>query len=80
MCVCMISHQIPPDPNSNELTPAECQEIDTMCISPAEEMLAISTDRGQLYSISLTLTEMNKVQSPLNQSIKSPYSGSFFCT
>ncbi|XP_053172243.1 cilia- and flagella-associated protein 57 [Scomber japonicus] len=71
--------RIPPDPNSNELTPAECQEIDTMCISPAEEMLAISTDRGQLYSISLTLTEMNKVQSPLNQSIKSLYSGSFFC-
>eukprot|EP00064_Thunnus_orientalis_P003706 superscaffoldBa00000314_g3717 len=52
--------QIPPDPCNNELTPAECQEIDTMCISPAEETLAISTDRGQLYSISLFLTEMNK--------------------
>ncbi|XP_044067286.1 cilia- and flagella-associated protein 57 isoform X2 [Siniperca chuatsi] len=52
--------QIPPDPYSNELTPAECQEIDTMCISPAEETLAISTDRGQLYSVSLSSVEMNK--------------------
>ncbi|KAM7402726.1 hypothetical protein PAMP_017940 [Pampus punctatissimus] len=52
--------RIPPDPCCNELTPAECQEIDTMCISPAEETLAISTDRGQLYSISMFSTEMNK--------------------
>ncbi|KAI3369623.1 hypothetical protein L3Q82_025335 [Scortum barcoo] len=52
--------RIPPDPYSNELTPTECQEIDTMCISPAEETLAISTDRGQLYSFSLSSVEMNK--------------------
>ncbi|XP_076604319.1 cilia and flagella associated protein 57 [Chaetodon auriga] len=52
--------RIPPDSNSNELTAAECQEIDTMCISPAEETLAISTDRGQLYSFSLSSVEMNK--------------------
>ncbi|XP_028262443.1 cilia- and flagella-associated protein 57 [Parambassis ranga] len=52
--------QIPPDPYSNDLTPAECQEIDTMCISPAEETLAISTDRGQMYSISLFAVEANK--------------------
>ncbi|XP_054473374.1 cilia- and flagella-associated protein 57 [Anoplopoma fimbria] len=52
--------RIPPDPCSNELTPAECQEIDTMCISPAEETLAISTDRGQLYSFSLSSVEINK--------------------
>ncbi|XP_060897415.1 cilia- and flagella-associated protein 57 [Labrus mixtus] len=52
--------QIPPDPNCSELTPAECQLIDTMCISPAEETLAISTDRGQLYSFSLSSVETNK--------------------
>ncbi|XP_027141761.1 cilia- and flagella-associated protein 57 isoform X2 [Larimichthys crocea] len=52
--------RIPPDSYSNELTPAECQEIDTMCISPAEETLAISTDRGQLYSCSMSSVDINK--------------------
>ncbi|XP_070759353.1 cilia- and flagella-associated protein 57 isoform X2 [Enoplosus armatus] len=52
--------RIPPDPHGNELTPAECQEVDTMCISPAEETLAVSTDRGQLYSFSLSSVETNK--------------------
>ncbi|XP_056292786.1 cilia- and flagella-associated protein 57 [Pseudoliparis swirei] len=53
--------RIPPDPCSNELTSAECQEIDTMCISPAEETLAISTDRGQLYSFSLSSVQSHTV-------------------
>uniref|UniRef100_A0A3Q3NES5 Cilia and flagella associated protein 57 n=1 Tax=Mastacembelus armatus TaxID=205130 RepID=A0A3Q3NES5_9TELE len=52
--------QIPPDKYSNGVTPAECQEIDTMCISPAGETLAISTENGQLYSISLSSVDMNK--------------------
>uniref|UniRef100_A0A3B4U3G0 Cilia and flagella associated protein 57 n=1 Tax=Seriola dumerili TaxID=41447 RepID=A0A3B4U3G0_SERDU len=52
--------QIPPDKYSNEVTRAECQEIDTMCISPAEETLAISTDQGQLYSLSLSSVDINK--------------------
>ncbi|XP_049894725.1 cilia- and flagella-associated protein 57 isoform X1 [Epinephelus moara] len=52
--------RIPSHPYSNELTPVECQEIDTICISPAEETLAISTDRGQLYSCSLSSVEINK--------------------
>uniref|UniRef100_UPI0037E7E14E cilia- and flagella-associated protein 57 isoform X2 n=1 Tax=Semicossyphus pulcher TaxID=241346 RepID=UPI0037E7E14E len=52
--------QIPADPYSSELSPAEHQGIDTMCISPAEETLAISTDGGQLYSFSLSSAEMNK--------------------
>ncbi|KAM9362159.1 cilia- and flagella-associated protein 57 [Symphorus nematophorus] len=52
--------RIPPDPYSNELNPAECQEIDTMCISPAEETLAISTDKGQLYSFNLSSLDMIK--------------------
>uniref|UniRef100_A0A3Q1ITP4 EML-like second beta-propeller domain-containing protein n=1 Tax=Anabas testudineus TaxID=64144 RepID=A0A3Q1ITP4_ANATE len=52
--------QIPPDPYSNEVTAAECQEVDTMCISPAEETLAISTDQGQLYSVSLSSVDVHK--------------------
>uniref|UniRef100_A0A3Q4B5Q5 EML-like second beta-propeller domain-containing protein n=1 Tax=Mola mola TaxID=94237 RepID=A0A3Q4B5Q5_MOLML len=40
----------------------EYQEIDTMCISPAEDTLAISTDRRQLYSFSLSSVDMNKVE------------------
>lgn len=59
--VCVLFCQIPSDLYNNELAPAECQEIDTMCISPAEETLAISTDRGQLYSFSLSSVDMNKV-------------------
>lgn len=35
-----------------------------MCISPVEETLAISTDKGQLYSFSLSSMEDNKVESP----------------
>ncbi|XP_040890430.1 cilia- and flagella-associated protein 57 [Toxotes jaculatrix] len=52
--------QIPPDPYNNEVTPAESQEIHTMCISPAEETLALSTDQGQLYSVSLSSVDINK--------------------
>ncbi|XP_060925292.1 cilia- and flagella-associated protein 57 [Limanda limanda] len=52
--------KILPDPHSNEMTQADCQEIDTMCISPAEETLAISTDQGQLYSVSLSSVDINK--------------------
>lgn len=32
-----------------------------MCISPSEETLAISTDQGQLYSVSLSSVEVHKV-------------------
>uniref|UniRef100_A0A3B3URW1 Cilia and flagella associated protein 57 n=1 Tax=Poecilia latipinna TaxID=48699 RepID=A0A3B3URW1_9TELE len=39
-----------------------CQEIDTICMSPAEETLAVSTDRGQLYSINLSSAEMKREQ------------------
>ncbi|XP_019942091.1 cilia- and flagella-associated protein 57 [Paralichthys olivaceus] len=52
--------KIPPDPHSNEMTQADYQEIDTMCISPAEETLAISTDQGQLYSVGLSSVDINK--------------------
>ncbi|XP_071773803.2 cilia and flagella associated protein 57 [Centroberyx gerrardi] len=52
--------RIPADPRNNELIQAEHQEIATMCINPSEETLAISTDQGQLYSLMLSSTEMNK--------------------
>ncbi|XP_075995968.1 cilia- and flagella-associated protein 57 [Genypterus blacodes] len=51
---------IPPDPCSNELSHAEGQEIATMCLSPSEELLAVTTERGQVYSVSLTSAEMSK--------------------
>ncbi|KAM4604692.1 cilia- and flagella-associated protein 57 [Polymixia lowei] len=52
--------QIPPDPCSNEPSCTEHQEVATMCVSPSEETLAVSTDRGQLYSIALSSAEMSK--------------------
>ncbi|KAK3567777.1 hypothetical protein QTP86_026459 [Hemibagrus guttatus] len=52
--------RIPPDPCSNEPGQAQQQEITSMCISPSEETLATSTDRGQLYLIALASAEMGK--------------------
>ncbi|XP_030585789.1 cilia- and flagella-associated protein 57 [Archocentrus centrarchus] len=52
--------KIPPDPCCGDVTLAEDQQIDAICISPAEETLAISTNRGQLYSVSLSSVDMNK--------------------
>jgi hypothetical protein len=37
----------------------------TLCISPSEETLVTSTDRGQLYSITLSSAEMSKVSSDI---------------
>ncbi|XP_010794961.1 WD repeat-containing protein 65-like, partial [Notothenia coriiceps] len=50
--------RIPAD--NSDLTPAESQLIDTMCLSPSEETLVLSTDRGQLYSFSLSSLDINK--------------------
>uniref|UniRef100_A0A3B5QF64 Cilia and flagella associated protein 57 n=1 Tax=Xiphophorus maculatus TaxID=8083 RepID=A0A3B5QF64_XIPMA len=58
--------QILPAPASSDSAPARCQEIDTMCMSPAEETLAVSTDRGQLYSINLSSAEMKREQLPFD--------------
>ncbi|KAG9273686.1 cilia- and flagella-associated protein 57 [Astyanax mexicanus] len=52
--------KIPPDPCFNDPTQAEQQEISTLCISPSEETLAASTDRGQLYHITLSSVEMSR--------------------
>ncbi|CAG5984446.1 unnamed protein product [Menidia menidia] len=47
------------EPCGHDLTTAE-SHIDTMCLSPAEETLAISTDRRQLYSVSLSSAAISK--------------------
>ncbi|KAI7809591.1 cilia- and flagella-associated protein 57 [Triplophysa rosa] len=52
--------KIPPEPFSNEPSSAEQQDISTLCISPSEDTLSASTDRGQLYSLPLSLAELQK--------------------
>ncbi|KAA0718887.1 Cilia- and flagella-associated protein 57 [Triplophysa tibetana] len=52
--------KIPPEPFSNEPSSAEKQEISTLCMSPSEDSLSASTDRGQLYSLPLSLAELHK--------------------
>lgn len=58
----LLGGQIPSDPSSKELGPSDSQDIETMCMSPSEETLAVSTDRGQLYSISLSAVDVKQVQ------------------
>ncbi|XP_062849861.1 cilia- and flagella-associated protein 57 [Trichomycterus rosablanca] len=52
--------RIPSDPFSTDPGQAEQQEVTTLSISPAEETLAASTDRGQIYQIPLASAEMSK--------------------
>ncbi|KAG5841540.1 hypothetical protein ANANG_G00200590 [Anguilla anguilla] len=52
--------RIPPDPYSNDPSQAEQQEFVSLCISPSEETLTGSTNRGQLYSIALSSAEIGK--------------------
>ncbi|XP_048019038.1 cilia- and flagella-associated protein 57 [Megalobrama amblycephala] len=52
--------KIPPEMFSNDPSSAEQQEISTLCISPSEDTLAASTDRGQLYSINLSVVDLAK--------------------
>ncbi|TSL47697.1 Cilia- and flagella-associated protein 57 [Bagarius yarrelli] len=52
--------RIPLDQCSNETGQAEQQEITSMCISPSEEALAVSTDRGQIFVIALSSAEISK--------------------
>lgn len=54
--------QIPAEPYSSDPGPSDNQDIETVCISPAEQTLAVSTDRGQLYSISLSAADINQVK------------------
>uniref|UniRef100_A0A667XCB5 Cilia and flagella associated protein 57 n=1 Tax=Myripristis murdjan TaxID=586833 RepID=A0A667XCB5_9TELE len=52
--------RIRPDPCSEDPAQAELQQISTVCVSPSEETLAVSTEEGQLYSISLSSVETSK--------------------
>ncbi|XP_029990136.1 cilia- and flagella-associated protein 57 [Sphaeramia orbicularis] len=52
---------IPAELCGNEMNPTEYQEIHSMCISPAQETLVISTDGGQMYAVSLSSVEKSKV-------------------
>ncbi|KAJ3594915.1 hypothetical protein NHX12_004220 [Muraenolepis orangiensis] len=51
---------IPLDPCCNEPSQAQQQEVATMCLSPSEETLALSTQQGQLYSINLVSAEISR--------------------
>lgn len=41
-----------------------------MCFSPSEETLIASTSKNQLYSITMSLTEISKVSLPSNASFQ----------
>ncbi|XP_072918863.1 cilia- and flagella-associated protein 57 [Hemitrygon akajei] len=56
--------KIPQDPFSTDPTQAEQQEILTLCLSPSEETLIASTNKNQLYSLSLSYGEMSKGEVP----------------
>ncbi|XP_047674912.1 cilia- and flagella-associated protein 57-like [Tachysurus fulvidraco] len=49
--------KIPQDPCSSEPSVSAQQEVKSMCLSPSEETLAISTRQGQIYHVNLTSVE-----------------------
>ncbi|XP_048207026.1 cilia- and flagella-associated protein 57 isoform X2 [Perognathus longimembris pacificus] len=52
--------RIPIDPQSNDPSQSDKQDILCMCFSPSEETLIASTNKNQLYSITMSLTEISK--------------------
>ncbi|XP_058246908.1 cilia- and flagella-associated protein 57-like [Hemibagrus wyckioides] len=52
--------RIPQDPCSNEPSLSAQQEIKSMCLSPSEETLAISTQHGQIYHVNLASVEISQ--------------------
>ncbi|KAM4872713.1 cilia- and flagella-associated protein 57 isoform 2-T3 [Thomomys bottae] len=52
--------RIPTDPQSNDPSQSDKQDILCMCFSPSEETLIASTNKNQLYSITMSLTEISK--------------------
>ncbi|KAM6962429.1 cilia- and flagella-associated protein 57-like [Aplochiton taeniatus] len=52
--------KIPPDQCCFEPSQAELQQIESLVISPSEETLVTSTEKGQLYSITLSSAEISK--------------------
>ena len=53
--------QIPVDPQSNDPSQSDKQDVLCMCFSPSEETLIASTSKSQLYSITMSLTEISKM-------------------
>lgn len=56
--------QIPIDPQSSDPSQSDKQDVLCLCFSPSEETLMASTSKNQLYTITMSLTEISKV-SPL---------------
>ncbi|XP_058298828.1 cilia- and flagella-associated protein 57 isoform X4 [Hylobates moloch] len=52
--------RIPVDPQSNDPSQSDKQDILCLCFSPSEETLVASTSKNQLYSITMSLTEISK--------------------
>ncbi|XP_053495458.1 cilia- and flagella-associated protein 57-like [Ictalurus furcatus] len=52
--------RIPQDPCSSQPSQSEQQEITTICLSPSEETLAISTRQGQIYHVGLASPEISQ--------------------
>ncbi|XP_068095524.1 cilia- and flagella-associated protein 57 [Hyperolius riggenbachi] len=52
--------RIPQDEHSNDPSLSEQQEVMSMCLSPAEETVLVSTSKSQLYSITLSSVEITK--------------------
>nr|XP_011762100.1 cilia- and flagella-associated protein 57 isoform X6 [Macaca nemestrina] len=55
--------QIPVDPQSNDPSQSDKQDVLCLCFSPSEETLVASTSKNQLYSITMSLTEISKIRS-----------------
>ncbi|XP_058408127.1 cilia- and flagella-associated protein 57 isoform X4 [Diceros bicornis minor] len=55
--------RIPVDPQSNDPSQSDKQDVLCLCFSPSEETLIASTSKNQLYSITMSLTEISKIRS-----------------
>ncbi|XP_006503434.1 cilia- and flagella-associated protein 57 isoform X1 [Mus musculus] len=52
--------RIPTDQQSNDPSQSDKQDVLCLCFSPSEETLIASTNKNQLYSITMSLTEISK--------------------
>ncbi|XP_026966553.1 LOW QUALITY PROTEIN: cilia- and flagella-associated protein 57 [Sagmatias obliquidens] len=52
--------RIPVDPQSNDPSQSDKQDVLCLCFSPSEETLIASTSKNQLYSITMSLMEISK--------------------
>ncbi|XP_055474475.1 cilia- and flagella-associated protein 57 [Psammomys obesus] len=52
--------RIPMDPQSNDPSQSDKQDVLCLCFSPSEETLIASTNKSQLYTITMSLTEISK--------------------